>query len=44
MSSVGSSTAFSRSIDLDVVDSKIFEVFGVGVGFEVVNESQDHFY
>ena len=43
MSSVGSSAALSGSIDLDVIDGQIFEVFGVGIGLKVINKSQNHF-
>ena len=44
MSSVSSSSAFSGSINLNMIDGKIFKVFSIGVGFEVVNESQDNLH
>ena len=42
MSSVSSSSAFCGSINLDVIDGKIFKVFSVGIGFEVIYESQNN--
>lgn len=42
VSSVGSSAPLSSSIDLDVVNGKFFHIFGIGVSFDVVNETQDN--
>ena len=40
--SIGSSSTLGGSVDLDVVDGDIFEVFGVGVGLHVGEESEDN--
>lgn len=39
--SVGSSAALSGSIHLNVIDHEVLHIFGVGVGLQVVNKSED---
>jgi len=41
--SVCSSTSLGSSINLDMIYGKVFEVFGIGVWFEVINKSQNDF-
>ena len=43
MGSVCSSASFSSSINLNVIDGKVFEIFSVGIGFEVIYKSQNNF-
>ena len=40
--SVCSSASLGGSVDLDVVDDEVLHIFSVGVGFDVVDESQDN--
>lgn len=41
MGSVCSSASLGGSIDLNVVNDEVFHILGVGVGFDVVNETED---
>lgn len=38
--SVGSSASLGSSINLDVVDGQVLHILGVGIGFEVVNQTE----
>ena len=40
--SVCSSSALCSSIDLDVIDGEVFQIFDVGVCFKVVNKAEDN--
>ena len=40
--SVCSSSALSSSINLDVINGEVFKVFSVGIGFEIINKSQNN--
>jgi hypothetical protein len=42
MGSVGSSSALCSSVDGDVVDGEVFKVFSIGVGFQIVDQSEDN--
>lgn len=42
MCSVRSSSALGCSVHGNVIDAEVFEVFGVGVGFQVVDQSQNN--
>jgi hypothetical protein len=37
MSSVSTSAAFSSSINLNVIDGQVFEVFNVGISLKIVD-------
>lgn len=39
--SVGTTASLCSSINGDVIDGEVLKVFGVGVGFEVVDQSED---
>lgn len=40
MGSIGTSSSFSSSIDLNVINSEVLEVLDVGIGFEVIDQSK----
>ena len=40
MGSVGSSSTLGGSVDLDVVDSQVFNIFGVGISLHIIEEAQ----
>ena len=42
MSSVCSSSSLGSSVDLDVLDGEVFEVLGVGVGLQVVDQTENN--
>jgi hypothetical protein len=39
--SVGTTASLGSSIDCDVINGEVLKVFGVGIGFEVVDQSKD---
>ena len=41
VSSVSSSSSLGGSVHLDVVDCDVLEVLGVGVGFEILDQSEN---
>jgi hypothetical protein len=40
MGSISTSSSFSSSIDLNVINGKVLEVLDVGIGFEVIDQSK----
>ena len=42
--SVSSSAALSSSINLNVINRKIFKIFSIGVGLEVIYKTQNNLY
>ena len=42
VSSISSSSTFSSSVDSNVFDGEIFQVFSVSVGFEVVDQTENN--